>query len=169
MHGDIIKLQKYIRMATARLNYMNLKSKVIFIQREWRKYKQLKSFNIKYTNRYFNYIGNREIDWKQELYRNLKSNNITSYLEGTEKVLEKFEKVKKDKIILFYYLLDFQLFCDDPSLDTWLHHYMVITEDSLFKLNPVQFLDVADSHTAVATTNKVYTWGFVNGKDTGIQ
>lgn len=63
--------------------------------------------------------------------------------------------------MLFYYLLDVQVLADPASLTKWLDNYLFLAEDALLKMNPIQFVDVSNTHTAAATTNKAYTWGLL--------
>lgn len=74
-------------------------------------------------------------------------------------MLSEFEKVKKDKIILFYYLLDVDVLCSNPALADWHLKYLSMFEEGIYKSNPIQYLDISESKTVIASTNKVYSWG----------
>ncbi len=62
---------------------------------------------------------------------------------------------------MFYYLIDVEIFVKDPSINNWVENYLYLTEESLLKLNPVQYVDVANTHTVASTTSKVYSWGSI--------
>ncbi len=54
-----------------------------------------------------------------------------------------------------------EIFVKDPSINNWVENYLYLTEESLLKLNPVQYVDVANTHTVASTTSKVYSWGSI--------
>lgn len=84
------------------------------IQRNWKKYYYDKQFILKYTEGYFNKnedensIKNEKEYWNSLLFRDL-GQSSKGKERGMEKILFQNDKIKQDKISLFYYLLDFQI------------------------------------------------------------
>jgi hypothetical protein len=78
------------------------------------------------------------------------------------------ERVKHDKIGLFYYLLDFDILTDLNHIyphSSWVENYTSLFEQSWQKGNPIQMLDVSDNQTIASTINRVYTWGNLRFQD----
>lgn len=71
-------------------------------------------FTLRYTHNYFNNkddsqsIRNESEYWNSLLFRDV-SQSSKNKERGIEKILYQNEKIKQDKISLFYYLLDFQI------------------------------------------------------------
>lgn len=77
-------------------------------------------------------------------------------------MLSQHSKVKRDKVGLFYYLLDFEMLCPldyiYPEM-SWIDNYCSLYKESIEKGNPIQYLDVSNTHTICTTINKIYQWG----------
>lgn len=68
----------------------------------------------------------------------------------------------KHKFSLFYIIIDFQSFIhleDTYPDNSWLLNYFQVVKESFDKDNPIQSLEVGETFTIAATTNKLYIWG----------
>jgi hypothetical protein len=63
---------------------------------------------------------------------------------------------------LFYFIVDFECFINIEHCypeNSWLLNYFQIVKEGFEKDCPIQNLEVGESFTVVATTNRVYLWG----------
>lgn len=86
-----------------------------------------------------------------------------------EEVLHQNDKIKRDKIGVFYYLLDFQMLCPLDYIypeGSWIDNYCALYKESMEKGNPIQYVDVSNTHTICTTINKIYQWGEIREEHT---
>jgi hypothetical protein len=58
------------------------------------------------------------------------------------------ERIKMDKINLFYYLLDFDILTNLDQIypnNSWIDNYISLFEQSWQRGNPIQMVDVSDT------------------------
>ena len=162
----IVKIQSIYRMLRNRKKYLSLREQTIKIQRNWRKYYYDKEFNLKFTENFFENGEGGQIRQEKQYWRTLLHRYIVKNQEkGVEKLLLENERVKVDKIGLFYYLLDFQILTSLGNLypnNAWIENYYSLYEQSWNKGNPIQMVDVSDTETIACTLNKAYVWGDVH-------
>lgn len=157
--NSVVTIQKNWRMVEGRRKFRDRIRKVVRIQRAWKRYCAQRQDSLVFSRNYFGVAEAKQEDWHRDLFRSTRKISEFETNEGMERIFEKYEKLKKEKMSLFYYLLDVQIIQDDFSLKDWHKNYLTLAEDNLLKQTPLQYVDVANTHTAVATISKVYTWG----------
>lgn len=163
----MVTIQSCFRMFKVRHKFNALRKTVVKIQRNWKKYYYDKQFALKYTEGHFNKnedeesIKSEKEYWSSLLFRDL-GQSSKGKERGMERILFQNDKIKQDKISLFYYLLDFQILAPLGNVYpeySWVENYISLYEQTWQKGNPIQSVQVSDEHTICATLNKVYTWG----------
>lgn len=107
-------------MGQVKLKYEKMHKMATKIQKAFRNFMRIKHDSIKQINLHFKGAALLQNQWKNMLHRNLDTNQFVKTNQGIQRILQKFEKIKKDKIVLFYYLLDVQVLSDNVSLNKWL-------------------------------------------------
>ena len=88
-----------------------------------------------------------------------------------EALLSELEASKPNKMYLFYYLLDLDLVVDISIVypdNTWVNNYYTLFKDGLQRGNQVQMVEVGETHTLVANTSRIFSWGWNDYNQLGI-
>jgi hypothetical protein len=82
-----------------------------------------------------------------------------SYVED---VLKNYLSKYHTRMSLFYYLVDFEAHIDIKDVypgDSWVTNYLKLYKEGFEKYAPIQQLQVGESTTVAATSNRLYSWG----------
>jgi hypothetical protein len=85
-----------------------------------------------------------------------------------EDILKQHLSKYHTKMTLFYYIVDFESHIEPSDVypdNSWLNNYMKLYKEGFEKYAPVQQLQIGETMTVAATSNRLYSWGSLNNDD----
>lgn len=75
---------------------------------------------------------------------------------------QNYLKKFKEKCSLLYFIIDFESFINIEHCypdNSWLLNYFQVVKEGFEKDCPLQGVEIGESFTVAATTNRIYLWG----------